>query len=334
MKMPIGRVAGLAFASQLAFAGAALGEYPERNIQIFFPWGVTGAAYAVDQIVADKMGEELGVKLPVVSRPGAGGVRAFREGMAEDPDGYTILSGYVAPLVVAPVRGNADWTYEDFIPLYPVRSSVISVICRADEDRWTDFPSFIKYLQDNPGKTRYTTGSIDNLPHLVMAKVLQSQNAVSRPIPYQDMNDGVKELRTGVLDWMTGNANFVAANKEHVRVLAVLTDNPSARDLYDGAPLVTSFGLDIGLTGLSPTGWNWFVALSGTPDDVVDKLRAAQRKALDSDAYKEAMARTNSVIPDYDWTEYDKIVGDVAAQLESAKDAIEWEKQAVAAAGG
>ena len=184
------RIAGLACAAQLGISSAALADYPERNIQIFFPWGVTGAAYAVDQVVADKMGEQLGVKLPVVSRPGAGGVRAFREGMKKPSDGYTILSGYVAPLVVAPLREKADWTYEDFIPLYPVRSSVISVICRADEDRWTDFPSFIQYLKDHPAETRYTTGSIDNLPHLVMSKVLQSQNAVSRPIPYQDMNDG------------------------------------------------------------------------------------------------------------------------------------------------
>lgn len=325
------------FALAGAFAGAiiatgAVADYPERNIQVVFPWGTGGAAYAVDQIVADKMGEKLGVKLPVVSKPGGAGVRALTEGLAADADGYTVLSTFVANLVVAPIRGNADWNYKDFIPLYPVRSSVLCIGSRADETRWSDFPSFIKYLQDNPAKTTYTTGAIDNLPHLVISKILQSQNAVSRPVPYQDMNEGVKEVNNKLLDWMGCNANIAKNNPDTFKVLAVLSDNPAASDLYGGAPLVTSFGLDIGLTGLSPTGWNWWTVEAGTPPEIVDKLREAMKYAIESDEYKEAMARTGSVIPPYNWDEYEAIVGAVDSQLAAAAAAQEWEAEAVKAA--
>ena len=91
-----------------ASAAIALADFPNRNIEIFHPWG-PGNAMAMSQVVAKAMGEELGTDMPVISLPGAAGTKAQTTAMGKPADGYTIFDGYVAPLVLQPILGNADW---------------------------------------------------------------------------------------------------------------------------------------------------------------------------------------------------------------------------------
>ena len=60
-------------------ATMALADFPERNIEIFHPWG-PGNAMAMSQVVAKAMGEELGIDMPVISLPGAAGTKAQTSG--------------------------------------------------------------------------------------------------------------------------------------------------------------------------------------------------------------------------------------------------------------
>lgn len=220
------RTLTFAAALLLAAAGAAHAEFPERRIQNIYPWTPGTPTYAVSQIIADAMGEELGVEIPVVAKPGAGGVNAFTQALNEPADGYTVIDGYVAPLIISPMFGKADWSCKDFTPLYSATSNAFAIISRADEDRWTDFPSFIAYLKAHPGETRYSGADELALPHLVAARVMQQQGTVARHVPYQDLNDGLKDMRGGILDWMIANPGMYNANKEHIKVIAVLSELP------------------------------------------------------------------------------------------------------------
>ena len=67
-------------------SGAVLADFPERNITNIFPWS-PGTAMSVSQIVADALGEELGVSVPVVSTTGAAGTKAFKTAMSKPADG-------------------------------------------------------------------------------------------------------------------------------------------------------------------------------------------------------------------------------------------------------
>ena len=101
----------------LLLAGNARAEFPDRNIENIYPWG-PGATMSASQIIADAMGQELNVNISVVSTPGAAGTKAFMTAMEKPADGYTIIDGYVAPLVLQPMLGKANWTYADFKPLW------------------------------------------------------------------------------------------------------------------------------------------------------------------------------------------------------------------------
>lgn len=323
------KIIGAALVGTSLFTGYANAEFPERNIQSIYPWA-PGATMAVSQMIADGMGKELGVNISVVSTPGAAGTKAFRTAMEKPADGYTIFDGYVAPLVLQPLLGKVDWSYKDFTPLWSATSNAFAIVVRKDEDRFSTFPEFVAYMKMHPGKLRYTTGGTGNLPHMVLAKVMQTSNVYGKPVPYPEMQDGVKDLRSGVIDFLTSNPGFYRTNKDHLKVLAVLSELDDASAVYGGAPRVTDYGVDMGISGLSPMGWNWWLVRKDTPKDVVEKLRKAMGAALAKPELREQILNVGFVPLGYSPEQYDKIVGPVAEQLQSGIDAIAWEKEKLA----
>ncbi len=316
--------AALVAASLVTAPFDAFADFPERRIQVSFPWKPGFPAYVVSQIIADGMTEELGVDVAVVAKPGAGGVNAVMAGLGEPADGYTIIDGYVAPTIISPLFGKAKYTYKDFVPLHSATSNAFAVASRVDETRWSDFKSFIKYLQDNPGKTRFTGSEELTLPHMVAAKMLQSQNAVARNVPYVGLAPGMKDLRGGLLDWMIVNPGIYKSNKKHVKILAVFSELDASVEAYDGAPKIGDLGIDIGLSGLGPLGWNWWLVRPGTPEEAVQKLRDAMAKSLENPQVRAKIAEVGFVPTGYTADEYPEVAAKIDSELRAAAASVEW----------
>ena len=105
----------VATVTSIAMAGTALAEFPDRQVQVVFPWS-PGVAYAVSQVVADRMGKELGQPMPVSSLTGASGVKAALDVLNSPANGYKVFDGYVAPILFAPLLGKTPFQCEDFTP--------------------------------------------------------------------------------------------------------------------------------------------------------------------------------------------------------------------------
>lgn len=313
-------------AAAVVATSAAYAEFPERTVENVFPWSA-GTAMSVSQIIAKAVGEELGVSVPVVSTPGAAGTKAFKTAMNRPADGYTIFDGYVAPLVLQPVLGNADWTYKDFKPLHSAVSNAFSIGVKKGETRWATFEELMEYGKANPGKLRYSSGSRNNLPHMVIAKVLQSYGVVAQNIPYKTDGDSRKDLKAGVLDFSFINVGAYLQDKEGFEILLVLSELPGAKASYDGAPSIADMGIDLGLSGLAPMGWTWWLVHKDTPEDVANVLRAAMKKAMARADVKEQISRVGFVPLDWDHTQYEGVVGPVAGQLSAMGNALKWEEE-------
>lgn len=305
-------------------ASAAMAEFPERTIELIHPWG-PGNAMAVSQIIAKAMGEELGVDMPVISTPGAAGTKGQITAMQRPADGYTVFDGYVAPLVLQPVLGNADWKYSDFTPLHAAVSNAFAIGGRPDETRWSNFEEMMAYGKANPGELRYSSGSRNNLPHMVIAKVLQSYGVVAQNVPYTQDGNAVKDLKSGVLDFAFVNVGNYIQDKPAFNIMLVLSELPGAKASYDGAPSIADLSIDLGLSGLAPMGWTWWIVNPDTPDAEVAKLRAAMTAAMKRDDVRSAIEAVGFVPLDWDHTQYDAIVGPVAGQLGAMGNALDWE---------
>lgn len=317
----IGAAIGLALAT-----GPALAEFPERNIENIYPWN-PGATMAASQVIADAMGQELGVNISVVSTPGAGGVKAFETALSRPADGYTIFDGYVAPLVLQPMQGNADWSYEDFTPLWSATANAFAIAIRKGDDRFPDLTTLIDYMRENPGELRYSPGTPGALPHMSAAKMMQVADVFAQVVPYPEIDAAVRDVRSGVLDFMVINTGVYAINKDDVDILAVLSDFGTASDTYGGAPLISEFGIDLGMTGLSTMGWNWWLVREDTPEDVVAKLREAMGAALAREDIQQRLVGMGYVPTLQSPEVYKEVVGPIAEQIKGGTEAIAWEQE-------
>ncbi|MCB1969673.1 MAG: tripartite tricarboxylate transporter substrate binding protein [Geminicoccaceae bacterium] len=324
--MTLSRTIATAILCASILSGPALAEFPERNIENIYPWA-PGATMAASQVIADAMSEELGVNISVVSTPGAGGVKAFETALAKPADGYTIFDGYVAPLVLQPMQGHAEWSYTDFTPLWSATSNAFAIAVRADEDRFANVNELLEYAKDYPGELRYSPGSAGALPHMVAAKVMRTTEAVAQLVPYPEIDNAVRDLRGGILDFMVINPGVYTINKEDVKILAVLSTLKRSSDTYDGAPLIGAAGIDMGMSDLSPMGWNWWLVRKETPEDVVARLREAMGAVMNNEATQNKLLEMGYVPTLFSPEQYEEIVGPVAEQLQGGIDAIAWEKQ-------
>ena len=314
-----------AFAASMLGTTTAQAEFPDRTVENIFPWSA-GVALSMSQVIAKAMGEEMGVSMTVISTPGAAGTKAFKTAMNRPADGYTVIDGYVAPLVLQPVLGNADWTYRDFKPLHAAVSNAFSIGGRVGEERWSNFEEMMAWGKANPGKLRYSSGSRNNLPHMVIAKVLQSYGVVAQNIPYKTDGDARKDLQSGVLDFAFVNVGAYMQDKESFDILLVLSELPGAKASYDGAPSITDLSIDLGLSGLAPMGWTWWLVHPDTPDDETAVLRKAMAAAMKRDDVREAIRRVGFVPLEWDYDQYEEIVGPVAGQLGDMGNALKWEE--------
>lgn len=318
----IGVGAGLAMTA----GAAAAQDFPERNIEVIFPWG-PGVAMSAVQVISDAMGTELDVNLPVVSTPGAAGVRAVKTGLSRNNDGYTIIDNWVAPLVLQPILGKADWDAGDFEPLWSGVAVPFALAVRKDDSRFEDFPGLVAHMKDNLGKVRYSSGSYGNLPHMILAQTMRANGVYARNIPYKQDGDALKDLRAGVLDYMFVSPATYASNKDALKALVVLNDDEGVRPLFDDAPLVSSYGTDIGLSGLSPMGWHWFTVAPGTPPERIEVLREAMKAALDNPEVEDRLTSLGFFLPKRAPEEFQDTVTTVREQLSAAADAVAWEKE-------
>ena len=312
-------------AGTLASAGA-IADYPERTIENIFPW-TQGAAMAASQIVAKAMSEELGETITIVSTPGAGGTKSFLTAMGRPADGYTLIDGWVAPLVLQPVLGNADWSHEDFKPLHAAHSVPFSIGMRAGDDRFAGIDELMEYCAENPGELRYSTDARNNLPHMVTARVLQAYDCVAQNIPYGTDGDAIKDLKAGVLDFAYVNPRAYIQEPEAFDVVLVLSDDPGASETYGGAPTFVDLDIDLGISGLAPMGWTWWLVHPDTPDEATETLRAAMGATMARDDVRDQLKGIGFNPLSYGPDQYDEIVGPVRAQLEAMRNAIAWEEE-------
>jgi tripartite-type tricarboxylate transporter receptor subunit TctC len=185
----------------------------------------------------------------------------------------------------------------------------------------------MEYGKANPGKLRYSSGSRNNLPHMVIAKVLQSYGVVAQNIPYKTDGEALKDLQGGVLDFAFVGVGAYLQDKEGFEILLVLSELPGAKASYDGAPSIADLDIDLGLSGLAPMGWTWWLVRKETPDDVTDILRAAMKAAMEREEVRAQIERLGFVPLDWDHSDYESIVGPVTGQLSAMGNALAWEEE-------
>jgi tripartite-type tricarboxylate transporter receptor subunit TctC len=269
-----------------------------------FPPG--GLADTVGRPVAEAMGRHLGQPVVIENRGGAGGGIGMAHAAKAAPDGYTILmalSSYSVLPEADTVLGRPQmYAYDALRPIARFTADPTVLAVRADAP-WKTVKDFVEDARKRPGAINFGSSGNYGTMHVPMEILKQVTNTRMTHIPYTGAGPAVTALLAGQIDAVaTGPATVVQHVKSgKIRVLAHW-GNQKLVALPD-VPSLKQSGYDA-----EYAQWSGMFVPAGTPDAVVQRLRAAARAAANDPKVKEVILGAGSPILYQDSPEFEQYV--------------------------
>jgi tripartite-type tricarboxylate transporter receptor subunit TctC len=236
-----------------------------------------GGTDVAARVIAQPMSEILGQTIVVEDRPGASGLIAAQDLAKSDPDGYTMMMGSQTTNAVAPALYHK-------VTIDPIKDFARVGLTAASPLVLVTNPSFaahsvadvIAMAKASPGKINFGTGGVGTTPHMT-AELFQYDAGIKMVhVAYRGEAGAINDLLAGQIPLMFANLSAVMGQIKAgtLRALAVTSAqrSPSAPDI----PTVT----ETALPGFECETWWGVLVPAGTPRDIVAKLNAAARQAV------------------------------------------------------
>jgi len=285
----------LALAALASFAwgqGFAQG-YPNRTIQLIVPFAPGGTTDIVTRVIADPLGKVLGHPVIVVNRAGGGGVVGSNETAKAAPDGYTLGVATVSTVAANPAI-NPKMPYNvltDFTAIVNVAATP-NVIAVNPSFPAKDYKAFVAELKKSPGKYSYASSGTGGIGHLQMELYKSLSGTFVTHIPYRGagpaLNDTVAGQVPMIFDNMPSALPFIKDNR--LVAIAVAAPNRLA-----ALPNVPTFK-EIGLEPVNRMAFYGIYGPKGLPKEVVDKINAGVKKALEDPLVRKRIEDTGSIV--------------------------------------
>jgi tripartite-type tricarboxylate transporter receptor subunit TctC len=295
-------LAGIAAGSASTFLPTALfspvtpaiaqAGWPNRQITFINPFPAGGGTDAFARPLAALLDQQLGARVIIDNRGGAGGTIGAAAAAKMAPDGYTFFVGAAHHTIAPSIYPKLDYDLEkDFIPIgliaRPPQVMVVSTKTAANT-----LAEFIAEAKANPGKFNFGSSGNGTTHHLAGELFQLVSGTKLTHVPYRGAGPAMQDLVGGQIDVMFdglgSSANQIVSKT--IKALAVASASRSA-----AVPDVPT-AAEAGLKGYEVSTWYALWALKGTPQDIIDRMTAELVKALDVPAIKDAWAKNGSDI--------------------------------------
>lgn len=162
---------GVCLAATVASATAAelrtSDGFPNKPLTVYVPHGQGGGSDTMVRAWGRAMSNVLGQKIEVVNKPGKAGIKAAPEYMKLPQDGYTLFQG-LDVLVAHHAAGRFNINPAvDWQPVCTTNITFNQLYIRTDDDRFSDWESFLEYVKENPDEIKIADsghkGAMDTL---------------------------------------------------------------------------------------------------------------------------------------------------------------------------
>ena len=277
----------------LAAAGLSLGQsanaqdYPTRPIRLVVPFGTGGATDSSARAIADRLGQRLGQPIIVDNRPGAGGNVGTRAVAQSSPDGYTLLLGLDATLVLNPfTHASVPFdTQKDFIPVTKMGDFGLLLVANPKLGLRT-LADLIRYAKERPEQVSYSTGGTGSTSHVAGEMLNQLAGIQLLHVPY-------KSGGAALIDAISGQVQLsypgIAGATQYVRNGQLLAIGVSSRNRNPSLPDVPTIA-EQGFPDYEAVSWVGILVPAQTPGSIVERLHREIVASLRDPAVAERFA--------------------------------------------
>lgn len=280
----------LALGSHAAHAQAA---WPTKPVKIVVPFPAGGATDVISRALGQRLAAELGQTFVIDNKPGAASAIGAELVARSPADGYTLLMATSSSLV------NNRFLYKK-LSYDPDGFELISLVCItplvlvANTSVPGDTVSgIVQYAKANPGKINYASYGTGTISHLATALVAARSGVNMAHVPYKGASEALPALMGGHVSLYTDTiVSSVALIKDgKVKPIGVTTARRTT--ILPNVPTIA----EQGLAGFDMVPWYGVVAPKGTPREVVERLRVAMAKVMQSPEFINELAKVGAELP-------------------------------------
>lgn len=262
--------------SAVAASHAAEIAYPTKPVRFIVPYPPGGSTDPTARAFGSWMSEKFGATFVIDNRPGAGSTIGHALGARAAPDGYTLLLGTSAGLVVQPALG-VKLSYDpqkDFTPIglgvYVPFLLVVhpSVAAKTPQE-------LIDLAKAQPGKISFGSPGTGTPNHLGMELMKAMTGAEFVHVPYKGGGPATVDLVAGRIQAIFGSIPQWQPHLAVGRVRAVGVGHPTRVKSMPEVPAIAET-----LPGFNNTSWYGILGPAGVPTHVVNKINGEMRAAV------------------------------------------------------
>jgi tripartite-type tricarboxylate transporter receptor subunit TctC len=268
--------------------------WPQRPIIFVVPFAAGGGTDAFARPLAAQLDAQLGARVLIENRAGAGGTIGASAAAKAKPDGYTFFIGGAHHAIAPSLYPKLDYDIEkDFVPIGMIARPPQVVVVNPGKVAAKTLAELIEYAHANPDKLTYASAGTGTTHHLAgeLFKMLTKTRILH--IPYRSAGPAVADLVAGHVDLMFDGLGSSAAQISggYFRALAVAA--PKRASAFPDVPTA----MEAGLPGYEVATWYAMWAPKSTPPEIVERMRKEVQEALATPVIKEAWERNGSEVP-------------------------------------
>ena len=272
------RLLGLASALALGPAwGAALAQapqrFPTRPINLWLPWPAGGATDLTFRVLPEAAARNLGQKILVLNRGGAGGTLAMPILQQAAPDGYT-LAQLPQTVLRAPWTRKVLWDpIRDTTPIIQLSGVTFGIVVPTTS-ALRSLDDLFNFARLHPNTLTIATNGAGTTPHVVIDELFGKRGLTYIHVPYKGTAEQMIAVSAGQV--MVGvNSNGFAPFVDSGRLRLMVTFGEQRTRRWPTVPTLKELGH--GIVATSPYG---IAGPAGIPPAVVRVLHDAFRSAM------------------------------------------------------
>jgi len=254
-----------------ACIGAGAQNFPNRPLRVIVPQPPGGGFDMVARTLSDPFATLLGQPVLVENRPGGGTVVGTDIVAKSDADGYTVLLGASANLVLsAGLYSKLPYDPKsDFTPVGIAATFSYTLVARNDLP-FNSLKEIVQYARANPGKLTYASGGNGSGQHICAALLWHGAGASVTHVPYKGAALAYQDLIPGRVDLFFDASSTARGHVEAGRVKAIAVSSPARLAYHPAVPTVR----ETGVLDFEMETWVGYFVRAGTPAPVLARLRA------------------------------------------------------------